>query len=110
KYLVSRGSHPFWSPDGKELFYNPGPARSVDVVRLTTQPSFTFGKPEAVPGIVGFRLRPPNSETEISMTRDGAQFVGIVAAGSTRSGALAFPPIEVVINWGEELKQRVPTK
>jgi hypothetical protein len=44
-------------------------------------------------------------------TSDGKRFLGVVPAGqNTASGALAAPQIQVVLNWTEELKARVPTK
>ena len=50
--LVARGSdnphEVVWSPDGKELFYNPRPL-SFEVVSVTTEPTFAFGHPVALP-------------------------------------------------------------
>ena len=42
------------------------------------------------------------------VTRDGKRFIGMVAAGQTPSGARVAPKIEVVLNWFEELKAKVP--
>ena len=46
--LPSKGSdspkHPRWSPDQKELFYNPR-ATGFEAVSITTQPTFAFGNP-----------------------------------------------------------------
>ena len=37
--------------------------------------------------------------------------LGVVAAGQdAASGTLAAPPIQVILNWFEELKARVPAK
>jgi hypothetical protein len=44
---------------------------------------------------------------------DGQKFVGIIAAGaagSTQPGGPSNPQIQVVLNWSEELRARVPTK
>src|SRR5712692_9635336 len=56
KYQISkdRGQSPLWSPDSKEIFYVGGaggtqPAGQLVVMSLTTQPTFTFGNPVAVP-------------------------------------------------------------
>ena len=43
--------HQLWSPDGRELFYNPRP-NGFEVVPVTTQPTFAFGNPTAVPSTV----------------------------------------------------------
>ena len=39
---------------------------------------------------------------------DGKQFTGVVDSGQAQSGPTATPQIQVVLNWFEELKQRVP--
>ena len=53
----------------------------------------------------------PALERTHDITRDGKQFIGVVGAGSnTASGASAAPRFQVVLNWFEELKARVPTK
>ena len=43
------------------------------------------------------------------MTPDG-RILGVIAAGQTASGGPAAPQIQVVLNWFEELKARVPTR
>ena len=85
------------------------PGRLV-VVSLTTEPTFTFGNPVAVP--VG-RLQTgavsnPNSPRRFDLGPDGA-ITGTVESEQT-SSRLAAPRIEVVLNWFEELKARVPTR
>jgi hypothetical protein len=47
-------------------------------------------------------------ERNNDITRDGRKFLGVIAGGTATSGAA--PLIQVVLNWTEELKQRVPTK
>jgi len=97
--------HPVWSPDGRALFYTPGPS-GFESVGVTTQPTFTFGNPVATPRPFG-----PGSPTVrrlYDITPDG-KFVGLVPAGQADSGATT-QMIQVVINWTEELRTRVPTK
>ena len=63
--LLAKGAgqphHSLWSPDGKDLFYNPGPGR-FESVSVTTQPTFAFGNPVVVPrpfpGAVHLTRRP----------------------------------------------------
>ena len=58
-----------------------------------------------------FQERGETFERNYDMTRDGKQFLGVVAAGSAAaSSAAAAPQIQLVLNWFEELKARVPTK
>jgi Tol biopolymer transport system component len=111
KYQISkdpRSHHPLWSPDGKELYYIPGPVRSPLAVSVTTQPSFAFGNALPVffpPGTAG-----PAVVRNYDMAPDG-RAIGVVPAGqTTQSEALAAQQIQVVLNWTEELKRLVPTR
>jgi serine/threonine protein kinase len=109
-YPISKdvGFHPVWTPDGKELFYVAGPNQYV-VVSVTTRPTFTFGNP--VPVTTGHSERGPTFELNNDITPDGKRFLGVLAAGQNGGpGATAAPQIQVVLNWFEELKVRVPTK
>jgi len=112
KYQISKttGLHPTWSPDGKELFYFAGGGGGQFVtVSVTTRPTFTFGNPVSVPS--PFLDRGVVFERNNDITLDGKRFLGVVAAGqNATSGAPAAPQIQVVLNWFEELKARVPTK
>jgi serine/threonine-protein kinase len=108
-YPISKGGgfHPTWSPDGKELFYLAGVGAGQFVaVSVTTRP--TFGNPVSMPRL--FVARGPAFERNYDITLDGKRFLGVVAAGQTASGAPAASQIQVVLNWFEELKARVPTK
>jgi Tol biopolymer transport system component len=107
-YPISSGFHPMWSPDGKELFYVSGAgAARLAAVSVTTRPTFTFGNPVQLPR--PFVERGPAFERNHDITRDGKRFLGVVATGqNTVSGAPAGPQIQVVLNWFEELKAKVP--
>mgnify|MGYP001436989728 FL=1 len=111
KYQISKdtdsGHHPVWSPDGSELVFTPGPAR-LDAVRITTKPSFTFGEAISVPR--PFRDLSQAFERPFDISRDGQRFLGLVDAARLKAGAPAAPRIEVVLNWDQELKAKVPTK
>lgn len=96
--------HPRWSPDGKELFYNPGPG-GFEVVRVTTQPTFAFGN--SVSLVKSLQFGPPNSRTPYDITPDG-KLLGVTPAGPAASPTPAAPQIQVVLNWFEDLKMRVP--
>jgi len=109
--FVARGVHPLWSPDGKELFYRAG--GQVFAVSVTTQPTFAFGNPVPVASVTYalWRERGPQVERENDITHDGKQFVAVIAGGTTQSARVASESqIEVVLNWFEELKQRVPNR
>jgi serine/threonine-protein kinase len=115
KYEISKGlSHSArWSPDGKEIFFVRGPAGTpaagqLVVLSLTTQPTLTFGNPVAVSSgrlQLSGGLSVPR---RFDVAPDGG-IIGVVDSAQP-SAALASPRIEVVLNWTEELKARVPTR
>jgi hypothetical protein len=80
-----------------------------EAISVRTQPTFAFGNAVAVPR--PFRTAPSNSRTLYDIT-PGGKFVGLIPAGQTEFGPLstATPQIHVILNWTEELKQRVPTR
>ncbi|HYN10301.1 MAG TPA: protein kinase [Vicinamibacterales bacterium] len=101
------GHHVLWSQDGKELFYNPRPG-AYEVVTVTTQPTFSFGNPAAVPR--PFTTGPPQLRRPFDMTPSG-KFVALAAPGQdVLAGTSSTQEIHVVLNWFEELKQRAPVK
>ena len=104
KWLVStNGGHsPLWSPDGRELFYRSGD--EVVSVRVETEPTFKPGKPTvlfrgAYVDLAG------NDITLWDISPDGKRFLMMKNAA-----AEAPRKINIVVNWLEELKQRVPVK
>jgi serine/threonine protein kinase len=100
-------SQPLWAPDGKELFYNPRPG-AIAVVTVTTTPTVAFGNP--VEGSKPFQTGPPSVRRAFDMT-PGGKFVGLLTAGQTDSATRNMnTQIQVVLNWFEELKQRVPAR
>jgi hypothetical protein len=78
------------------------------VQTITTQPSFASSAPVPVPRGGAIALG-PTSPRNYDVTPDG-RFLGVVAAGQTQPAGSTAPQIQVVLNWFEELKQRVPTK
>ena len=106
--LLPRGGqpkHPVWSADSKQLFYNPGPGQ-FESVSVTTQPTFAFGHPVALPR--PFPGASPRERRPYDITPDG-KFVSTIAAGQTVSGRPSAPQIQVVLNWFEDLRTPVPS-
>jgi Tol biopolymer transport system component len=111
--LVEQGGyrHPRWSPDGRELFYVIGGNVRIRVASVATQPGFAFGNSAPLP-------RPPiwldnNADLgrQWDVMHDGQHFIARIPAGSAgQAGQTQTQQIEVVLNWFEELKQRVPTR
>jgi serine/threonine-protein kinase len=97
--------HPIWSPDGKELFYIAGPSM-LGGISINTRPVVSFGRPVRAPRS-GFTTSVPAAIRTYDVLPDGNHFIGVLAASQTPGGT---PQIQIVLNWFEELKQRVPGK
>ena len=96
------GSEPAWNPNGRELFYRVGD--SMMAVPVTTQPSFSAGRPTELFKGTYLASTFPLTGTTYDVTRDGQRFLMI------KDQAASATQINVVVNWFEELKRLVPTK
>ncbi len=101
------GHHPVWSRDGRELFYTPGPGNRFVALPVTTTPTFAFGEPSLIPR--PFLNAPPTYLRTYDVSPDGKGVVGL-RTDVGANGLPVAPLVEVVLNWFEELKTRVPTK
>ncbi len=109
-YQVSKGDDghlPWWSHDGHELFYVPGPDGLVRV-SVNTHPSVSFGSPSPLPR--GALIESPVTSRNMDITPDGKRIVGVTSADQNVSGNTNPREIELVLNWFEELRARVPRK
>ncbi len=107
--LFVKGSSPTphkvaWSPDGKELFYVPR-LGEFEAVSITTQPTFAFGNAVRVPR--PFQPGGPNMRTWYDVTPSG-KFLGLIPPGQADALTRANAEIQVVLNWFEDLRARVP--
>ena len=100
----SGGFDPLWSPNGRELFYRSGD--SVMAVAVQTEPTFKCGKP--APLFRGTYVLLNQRDWDISP--DGSQFLMLKEAAATGKPVAPEGPrkINIVANWFEELKARVP--
>jgi Tol biopolymer transport system component len=102
------GYWPLWSPGGNELFYRPGAdtgditLRSVDIV---TEPAFSFSNEQTLP-IEGFNVT--RGYRDYDMSPDGERLLMVFPADQADPGEPARDQINIVLNWFEELKERVP--
>ena len=72
---------------------------------IKTQPAFSFGNPVPTPAI---DFLTDSWGRNFDITPDGKRFLMVIPAEQTQSGArLPTGQIHVVLNWFEELKQRV---
>jgi eukaryotic-like serine/threonine-protein kinase len=96
------GTEPVWNPKGRELFYRSG--NKMMVVDVVTQPTFTAGKPRVL--FQGQFLPSPATAPNYDVSPDGQRFLMLKAAEPEGEEPTQ---INVVFNWFEELKRRVPT-
>jgi Tol biopolymer transport system component len=95
---------PVWSRDGRELFYVPR-LGGFEVVRIMTSPTFSFGPPMPVPR--PFAPGAPRFRTLFDMMSDG-RFVAMIPVGQPEDAATSGPGIQVVLDWFDELQDKVP--
>jgi Tol biopolymer transport system component len=103
KWQVSTegGTEPAWNPNEHELFYRSGD--KMMAVDIATQPTFTAGKPRVL--FEGPYLGAPGTTTNYDLSRDGQRFLMVKRSEQAEA---APTQINVVLNWFEELKRRVP--
>ncbi len=96
------GREPIWNRNGRELFYRNG--NKMMSADIATRPSFAAGTPKML--FEGqyqlLELSTPNYD----VSPDGQRFLMLKPAEQAESAT----QINVVLNWFEELKQKVPTE
>ena len=95
------GTEPVWNPNGRELFYRSGD--KMMTVDIATQPSFAPGNPRVL--FEGQYVPTPASAPNYDVSPDGQRFLMLKPSESAET---APTQINVVLNWFEELKQKVP--
>ena len=110
KWPVSTGggSAPRWSADGRELFYLSS-ENSVMAIDVKTQPTFSLGVPRTLFKSI-YSGQTNTSGTPWDISPDGKRLLMMKEPGSAASADGGPRKINVVLNWLEELKQRVPVK
>jgi serine/threonine protein kinase/Tol biopolymer transport system component len=103
---TARGSRPAWSRDGHELFYLDGSTAMMAVPVQTEGGVFHAGNASKLFDGPWYAV---SSTRPYDVTRDGKRFLMIGNPG-TDDPRLVYPTMTVVVNWIEELKQRVPTR
>jgi hypothetical protein len=79
---------------------------------VTTQPAFAFGNSSQVPKPATWLDSFGDNSRQYDVLSDGTHFIARIAAGTIgQQGAAGIgKEIRVVLNWFEELKQRVPVR
>ncbi|MBN1833209.1 MAG: serine/threonine-protein kinase [Deltaproteobacteria bacterium] len=117
KWLLStyEGHSPLWSPDGREIYFLIGyqNTEGVMAVEVETEPAFKPKKPRLL--FNGTYVGAGESSRPWDIHPDGKRFLmmkrpeTIADESSTEETVAAVPrKITIVLNWDEELKQRIP--
>ena len=110
------GSAPIWSRDGRELFYRrnvqsitgiEGGAQSPNLmaVDISLEGTPEWGNQRVLP-IEGFLVF--QGSVDYDITADGERFLMVFPEDQTDVSEPVRPQINIVLNWFEELKERVP--
>jgi hypothetical protein len=89
-----------WNRDGQELFYRSG--NKMMAVDIATQPGFAAGNPHM---LFEGRYLAPGTLPNYDVSLDGEHFLMLKPVEEPQA---APAQINVVLNWFEELKQKVP--
>jgi eukaryotic-like serine/threonine-protein kinase len=98
------GMEPMWARNGRELFYRNGD--KMMAVTVETKATFAAAKPKLLfegpyeRGSLVFSFEP-----NYDVSPDGQRFLMVKASAQESSP----PQINIVLNWFEDLKRRVPT-
>ena len=112
KASAGGGTSPLWSPKSRELFYRNGD--SIMTVTMKEEPNLSFGKPEVL--FSGYYVSPldadKSQQTMWDIHPDGKRFLMIKPPYAAKSDSAGARPekINIILNWNEELKERVPTQ
>lgn len=98
---VGGGREPLWSPDGRELFYR-SPNGLMALPVLETEPTFRAGSGESL-----FEQRYATfiERRNYDIAPDGQRFLMIKEAAASDAATVQ---LVVVLNWHQELLERVP--
>ena len=96
------GNEPAWNRNGRELFYRSG--NKMMAVEVTTQPTFSAGKPKALFEGQYVPVSPGLTGTAYDVSADGQRFLMV----KETEASISATQINVVLNWFEDLKRRAP--
>jgi Tol biopolymer transport system component/predicted Ser/Thr protein kinase len=97
------GTEPLWNRNGRELFYRSG--NKMMAVQVEAQPSFSASKPTMLFEREYAASQFPATGIAYDVSADGQRFLMVKEIEQASSAT----QINVVLNWFEELKRRVPT-
>ncbi len=99
------GGWPLWSPAGRELFYVG--SEGMMAVPIETEPTFTQGTVDLLFDLGPYRTPSEAPNRRIDISPEGDRFLMLKEGGGS-DGNTPAASINIVLNWFEELKERVP--
>ena len=103
---VGGGEEPQWAANG-ELFYRRPGDYAMMAVEVRTEPTLEVGTPRVL--FNGTNSPGGSPRARYAVTADGQRFLmSADLAAASQADEAAGPQIQVVLNWVEELKARVP--
>jgi serine/threonine-protein kinase len=104
------GVMPLWTQDGQELFYRPmtstrGERQTLRSIQVSTEPAFTFTEESSVSigEFLSFAFY-----RSFDIMPDGERLLVVLPAQVTAADELPGQRLHVVLNWFEEIKERLP--
>jgi len=105
---VGGAREPAWARNG-EVFYRRLSDDMMMAVRVATSPALTVGPPTEL--FQGSSTRAGSPRADYAVTADGRRFLMSserLGSGLMKNAVAARPKITIVLNWFEEVQQRVP--
>ena len=96
--------HPMWSRNGDEIFAGIAANRDA-AIPVQTTPRFVFGRPVEIAR--GARLAAVVFGRRNADVMPDGRVLGVMYAGAAQPATLGTPQIAFVLNWFDELRQRV---
>ena len=110
RITTDSGMAPVWVRERQELIYHaPPPSLSLEAVEITTEPTLARANPVALftEPEVGVNLE-TGFRRNFDVSADGQRFIVSPLQVADIDQAVASPQVNIVLNWFEELKERVP--
>ena len=106
------GLRPAWSPDGRALFYlgtrGGGGPDEMAVVTIDPGPPLSVGTPEVLFDYLPYYFDRRGPGRHYDVDPNGQRFLMLSNTTSGDGGTVLTPQINVVLNWTQELLERVP--
>jgi serine/threonine protein kinase/Tol biopolymer transport system component len=104
------GVSPLWAPNGRELFYFSEDDGCVMTVSVETGQAFSMDTPKKLFSRLPYLGGGATPGTTFDIHPDGKRFLMLKKPEAAPSAQGGPRKITIVLNWLEELKQRVPVK